>query len=429
MNIRRDTEPQPGTYKEENLLRSGWAKVSDELSPELKLVLLCSNLPLRDNNRAPIERLIAHGINWSIFTKLVLRHRVYPVVYRYLRSLTQPAIPDEVMSFLCQLNKNNICKTLQMMTEFLGILRSLDKRGILAIALKGFPLAYQLYGDVTLRTSRDLDILVPSEDINEARKILESRGYLCRHTLGKTLPARIKKWMQANKHLEYWHPQLDICVELHWRLDCQGMDIPLNQIEHNLTSLKLSGQSIRVLGEEELLLYLVIHGAAHVWFRLKWLLDVDLLVRKGQFSWKKLYLLADHLDVKAVLNQALLLLQGFLATPLPPSVTDLIEQDIKAQQLAFMALQLLTDQDNYPDNTKSAKEKVHLLYRQKIYEFSLFGSRNKLSFVTGLLLPSAEDLELLPLSGRFYFIYYAISPFTWFYRRTRKVMLSFFHSL
>lgn len=424
MNIREDTRQLQGAYKGKNLLRPSWDKVFYELSPELRLVLLCSNLATREINREQIERLISSEIDWPAFTKLVLRHRVYPVVYHYFRSLAHPAVPAEVMSFLCQLNKDNKCRTLQMMTEFLRILQSLNKSGITVIAIKGFPLAHQLYGDITLRTSRDLDILVHPEDINDARKIIESCGYSCRHTLGNTLPARVKKWMESNKHLEYWHPQLEVCVELHWRLDCQGMDIPLYQIENNLTSVELLGQSIKVLGKEELLLYLIIHGAAHVWFRLKWLLDIDLIIRKGGVSWEKLYSLADNLAVKEVLNQAFLLVRVLLATPLPEFVTDLAERDTRSQRLAALTLQLITDKDNYPNNSKSLGEKLRLLYRQKVYDFSLFGSRNKLSFVTSFFLPAVEDLELLSLSERLYFIYYAISPFTWFYRRTRNFMRS-----
>ncbi|MDQ7861985.1 nucleotidyltransferase family protein [Peribacillus frigoritolerans] len=34
------------------------------------------------------------------------------------------------------------------------------------------------------------------------------------------------------------------------------------------------------MGKEDLFLYLIAHGSKHGWFRLRWLADIDLLMRK-----------------------------------------------------------------------------------------------------------------------------------------------------
>ncbi|SMC97973.1 nucleotidyltransferase domain-containing protein [Sporomusa malonica] len=395
--------------------------IYNELSPELRLVLLCSSLKRNDNDQDTIDTLIDCGINWPMFIHLVLHHRVYPLVYRYLSTLEHSNVPDKVLAALYKFKKDNDCKTLQMSAEFVRILRALEQKEIFAIVMKGFPLAYQLYGDITLRMSRDLDLLVHPEDVDEARRAIESNGYVWKHPLAHTTPARFKKWMESNKHLVYWHPELEICIELHWRLDSWGMDFPLNVVKNNMTSMQMFGQSVNILDKEELLLYLVIHGAVHAWFRVKWLVDIDLIVRKGDFSWERLFLLADSLSVKSVLNQAIILLRELLQTSFPKEIIYLAEKDRAAQALAVMALRFI--KDNGLCRKITLKEKASILYKHKRYEYSLHsGWRGRALCISRCFIPSVNDLELILLSERLYFLYYIISPIRWIYGRTRNVI-------
>ena len=404
------------------------SRIFNELSPELRLVLLCSNLKSKDKDQDTIDKLIDSGINWPVFTNLVLHHRVYPLAYRYLRTLAHSAVPNEVVAALHELKQDNDRKTLQMITEFVRIMRALEQKGIRTIIIKGFPLAQQLYGDIALRTSRDLDIFVHIEDLGAATKVIEDHGYIWRKpfAVSKTIP--LKKWMDWDKHLNYWHPQLEVCIELHWRLDCQGMNIPFSLIDKGRISTRMFGQSINVLGHEELLLYLVIHGSAHKWSRIKWLLDINLMVKKGGYSWEKIYLISDNLGVRPVLNQALILVHVLLENPLPKAIVDLIDKDAKAKKMAMIALRFIID--NGLHTNKSLNEKAIRLYQQKIYEFNLNSKlRGQLSYLSKCFIPSVEDLELISLSRRVYFIYYIISPFTWFYRRILTITKSLTRSL
>jgi hypothetical protein len=335
--------------------------------------------------------------------------------------MAYPVVAKHIISALGKLDQDNKSNTLRLVTESIRILRAMEQCEIRVIVLKGFPLAQQLYGDITLRTSRDLDILVAPEDINETRKIIEMHGYIWSQPVAKITAVDLEKWMKLEKNFEYWHPRLGVSIEVHWRLDCRGMDLPVNMIENNLISIKMFGQSMNMLGKEVLLLYLVIHGAVHAWFRIKWLLDIDILIKKGEFSWEKVYQLANNLGVKTILNQTLFLVQKLFATPLPKAVINQVDADIQAQVLAIMGLRFITDS---PSNTnKSIKEKITFLYRQKNYEFRLNdGWRRQVACIGRFFLPANEDLELISLSGHLYFFYYIVSPFTWFYRRTRNVM-------
>ena len=391
-----------------------------ELTPELKLLVLCSATG-NEKKRNDINKLINSGINWSMFIKLALQHKVYPLVFQHLRALVHPNVSDKLLKDLYKLKKDNDCKTLQMVTEFSKILQALEQRGISVIVIKGFPLAQQLYGDITLRTSRDIDILISADDIAAARHIMEQYGYQWNHPLANATAGRLKKWMAFNQHLEYWHPERQICIELHWRLDCQSMELPFNLLRKNGVSMHILGREINVLGKEELLLYLILHGAVHRWFRIKWLLDIDIMIRKQNFSWEKLCLLANQLGFMVVLNQAFILARELLGTPLPRDISNRADMDTKAKHLACLALQFIKD-NGFASKT-TFKTKAIILFKYTRYEFKLkTGWRGQFICIFRYFLPTESDLELVALSERLYFIYYIIAPLSWVYKRTRNVI-------
>ena len=71
-------------------------------------------------------------------------------------------------------------------------------------------------------------------------------------------------------------------LEIHWRLDARPSKEPtFNELWERKRVSPITSYPVYFLGEEDLFLYLVSHGARHGWFRLRWLLDIDQMVRKG----------------------------------------------------------------------------------------------------------------------------------------------------
>ena len=388
------------------------------LPAELRLLLLCSKLKIERREQQVIDQLLVGPIDWDFFVYLTLHHKVYPIVYRYLSTLS--VVPKEALLALQQQTNKNISQTLPMMAELVRVLKIMDINGIDAVVMKGFPLAYQLYKDITLRPSRDLDILIPPEELDKARMLIEANGYVLRPPISNLTPEQLKQWMKSNQHIEYWQPNKGILLEIHWRLDCHGMDIPLAQAKNSLIQVQLAGQSINILGKEESLLYLVLHGAVHAWFRLKWLYDVDAMIRQGDFCWTTLYQLADDLAVRAVLNQTVILLRELLQTPIPMRIIALAMQDQHAEKLGYMALQFISDHDYKP---KSRKVIALLYFQWRIYQFYLQSKwKRRFSFIFRCFLPSEEDLAMVSLPANLYFIYYILSPFSWIGRRIQNIV-------
>lgn len=393
--------------------------MNGKLSPEIKLVLLCSKLEITGNNLQAIESLLAGPIDWQLFLELTEHHRVYPLAYRCLSTLGHSVVPTEIVSALRQKSRHTTSKCLQMTGELVKVLRAMEQKGVRGVVLKGIPLATMLYGDLTLRASRDLDILVWPEDMEKAAKIIEAHGYHRMHPSFEVTPARLRNWMRKDHHVEYWHKEREICLELHWRLGHHSLEIPLNHIERKLTKVNIAGQQVYTFGAEELLLYLVLHGASHAWFRLRWLCDIGVMLRQESFSWKKLYVLAERLGTETLLNQAIILAQQLLEAPVPDNISEVVRKDRKAQKLAGMALPFIST-INY--DSASLKISMPLYYYKHRYDFTLqSGWKQKIAFMHGLLSPADRDIESVALPDYLYFIYYLLRPFSWFSRRVSEL--------
>jgi hypothetical protein len=86
-------------------------------------------------------------------------------------------------------------------------------------------------------------------------------------------------------HVVYQHPESGVTVELHWRLSPDFRDDGFETLLW--TSLRdhtFFGVPTYILSERFLFQALCEHGAAHHWFRLKWLFDVAVLIDTGAIS-------------------------------------------------------------------------------------------------------------------------------------------------
>lgn len=166
---------------------------------------------------------------------------------------------------------------LEKVAEFIRLTDELRGAGVSFIPLKGPVLSYRLYGDATARHYGDLDILVGSESVTEAGRVLESLGYVADPP---GWPAERRRRLILLKHsrdIAFSNPATGIQVELHWRLlrnlpGRVGQDEAL--FRGNQTELDFAGRTFSVLSNEAELLFLVIHGGLHWWRRLMWLVDI-----------------------------------------------------------------------------------------------------------------------------------------------------------
>jgi hypothetical protein len=182
--------------------------------------------------------------------------------------------------------------------EFIRVTDALRSRDISFIPLKGPELSDRLYCDPTIRSYSDLDILVEVAAMNKAAHILEDLGYPAETATWPAVEKLQQKIINHTNEFLFYSTEKQLRIELHWRL----LKTPLISfsgleeiVKQNQTSLTFAGNSFSVLSNELELLYLIIHGGTHCWRWLKWLVDIDIFLKRQPIDWKKFADLAEEL--------------------------------------------------------------------------------------------------------------------------------------
>lgn len=128
-------------------------------------------------SREKVEFFLSRPVDWDLFLKMTWHHRVFPMVYKTLSNLKIQSISPHVMHFLKLKYEENTIRSIGLTGEMIRILRIFQEKGISTLVLKGAPLAQKIYGDVSLRMSKDIDLLVPLKDLEKAENILREEGY------------------------------------------------------------------------------------------------------------------------------------------------------------------------------------------------------------------------------------------------------------
>lgn len=77
-------------------------KINNQISLELKLLLLCLEDNLYGSKENEIIKLCSEGIDWNKFQRLAIRHKIIQLIYVVLKNKYAAYIPE---SFLKEMKK------------------------------------------------------------------------------------------------------------------------------------------------------------------------------------------------------------------------------------------------------------------------------------------------------------------------------------
>jgi len=377
------------------------------LSKEFLLLLsfagICSDSVMPEHSANQPE-----AIDWNHFVQLAKHHRVYPTVYLHAKKMDDERIPAEVMqAFHHEYNRNTL-QMLRLTAEMKKICSLFDEHRIRTLMLKGPVLSETLYGDLSLRTCKDLDILVSHDDVEKAEQLLLQSGFVADSEEVRVL----SDWKWRVHHISYSHPINRVQIELHWRLNPdKGKEPSFNELWERRSVSKLAKYPIYTLGNEDLFFFLVSHGARHAWFRLRWLADIDRMSRKS-LNWASIIKLMNKHDSSQMGGQALILAAQFFHTPIVTEMKPLIA-GLHPYRLAQGAIVFMKDMITLSPVPKE----LDIYYRK--YLFSLRSTPQKWYLIVSLLYPNNRDLETLPLPKQLHLLYFPLRPFLWVWRRLR----------
>lgn len=158
------------------------------------------------------------------------------------------------------------------------------------------------------------------------------------------------------------------------------------------------------------LLYLCAHGAAHLWYRLFWLVDLPEILRGNpEIDWQELITLTREADLMRPLAQGVILAHGLLEVPLPEAIRAYALQDRIVPYAAKVALRyMLCPQPEKPP--------ISLILQRHLCNLRTGNSfQDKLRTLQEICF--GQDWLTLGLPDSLFFLYFLLRFPLWLQRR------------
>lgn len=371
------------------------------LNNELSFLIACCKV---EPSVEDIERIHTYvnseRLDINALISLANQHGVLPLVYKTIKNIVEndSSLNAEILTVLKTHYLSISQRNMLMSAELIRIMKLFEDNSIKAFAFKGPALAQMAYGDITLRQYCDLDIMVKKEDIYKIDRLLKDRGY---QRIVKLSPIQEKVYIQNTKDLGFYHKKNGLHLEIHWSLF--NKDYPLqfdsDNIWKDLQTIKINQEEIKTFPIEELLPYLCIHGSKHLWDRIEWIKDIDLLIRKQNIDWETVMKKIDGSGFEVMICLGLFLAMHVFKAPLPKNIIDHIA-DIKVlDTLSDFVLQNWESPKNMFQRTHAMLKFFPDIKKKSLYLHNI------------LIKPSLNDYWFIDLPKPLYFGYYFVHPY------------------
>jgi hypothetical protein len=361
------------------------------MTPEDQLCLLLARGHLTPDLQQRILEFLASALQWPLVLERAYTHQVYPLLYRSLRELGFPNVPEAVQAELKGAFLANAFHNQLLAEELARLLGLLGEAGIPVIPLKGVTLAQSLYGDTAFRICSDIDILVPPNTVSEALGLIRASGYRddFREPFFRDLV------MRYGRHYDVVREDraLSYRLELHWKFlhNSSKNDEAITNLWAEVRPKAFFGVRAYTSTPEWEFLYLAMHATDHQWM-LKWLVDIHEISSFASVDWQMVMKEAEHLELDLVVRQTLTACSLLLGTPMPEGYSP----------TALPAKVRLFPAAPFPAATvQTAVFPVHVLRRPL----------DKLRCLAkNVLIPCLTDRDFLRLPSSLSFLYYPLRP-------------------
>jgi hypothetical protein len=278
--------------------------------------------------------------DWADLINVSHDHRLGPILYQSLgRDSIVELIPENLIENLqaqYQLHRIRNLKAYQALVELFELFKS---NNIASVALKGAYLSIYAYPDIALRPMRDLDLLIPEQQVIDAYDLLIAKGYKRLHGSGGPESA-----LETEHHLPALVSSTGIVVELHHRIT-QPVKYKTCLITQNIWSRaivkKIGKLDVQFASPEDLLIHLCEHASIHHLFNIGPLIlsDINYLVNTHELDWG--YILQATEEYQ--LTRALLITLIQASAKLNTKISEQVLQTLGADQLDLSILNAVED--------------------------------------------------------------------------------------
>ena len=279
-----------------------------------------------------LHTLLQRPVQWKSLSALADKHGTLPLLYAALSSL-EDAVPAEEMRKLKQSYQTNLHKALLLSREQIRIVGSLTERGIEVMPYKGLALAEILYGDIALRQSGDIDLLIRPQDLSRVRDAVRELGYTPQLNFSE---AEERAYLKSGYECAFDGEAGPNLLELQWAIQPRfyAVDFDMDGLFKRAVTIPVAGHPMKTPSPADLLLVLSVHAAKHVWGRLVWLCDIAQLTRRPDLDWEWIGAQARQLGVVRILRVTMLLANRLLGVTIPAAARNHLGEE--SRELALV---------------------------------------------------------------------------------------------
>jgi hypothetical protein len=328
------------------------------LDPEWSLLVTACSVVPRPEKLTRIRSLLQQPVRWARLFDLADRHGIQPLVYRSLIEL-EDAVPAAEMQTLKQSYQTNLHKALLLSRELIRIHEHLSVPGIEVMPYKGLALAETLYGDIALRQSGDIDLLIHPLDLARIRDAVRDLGYTPHVCFSE---AEEREYLRSGYECVFDGAAGPNLLELQWAIQPRfySIDFDMSGLFARAVTVSVAGHPIKSPSPSDLLLILSVHAAKHVWGRLVWLCDIAHLTRRPDLDWDWIASQARELGVLRILQVTILAANRLLGAAVPDVAQNVLPNDPAVPALADEIQTHITSQTAYDVESSSY---FHLMLR------------------------------------------------------------------
>lgn len=393
-----------------------------ELAFEQKLLLALSASTVDESPYAEEVRRAQPQIDWAAFRRLAARHRVGALIHSNLDQLPALEMPDDLRIWLKNCVKKNAFDYMRAVHIANDITGALKAAGISCSLMKGCSIAAQFYAQPSHRAMIDIDLLVERDRYYEAEILLIGRGFKRLYPLFDLDDRKRETFYRLHNAFTFIRPTDGLQIDLHWRL--VNNPVPLASLDSNWRELVQwhddTGRSLPTLDVATHFIYVMVHGAKHGWVRLKWLVDLDKMVRSlsnEQIEEVARQILANGLGNLAHGSFQLAFLS--LGTPVPPALQGLGDIEKSRRITRLQAGMLFTDT---PEKSHRLKDWRYYADRMR-HSFLLHRGKTYRRHAIAIELARPADLELISVAPQRWWLLAFLSPLLGVWRGFRNFAL------
>lgn len=285
---------------------------------------------------ATLPSLVAEGIT-PADSLWFAKQGVAPYVRHHLRAqgLLKQLTPKVAAQLALGYSLSAVHETVQHEGTVAGAFRTLAAAGIETVVLKGMALAHTVYPAPHLRPKSDVDLWIQPDDLPLALDHLAKSGFQPRDALPLE---QLPHWDEGEITMSAGGCRVELQFPLLrglWARSCAKIDH--TALWQRSVPVTIEGQSVRVLSTADALIHVAFHQAINHQFTypcwVRSLLDIHLLVERGNPDWVVLIETAKGCRLQTITWTVLHLAHTLLQTPIPAEVLAALAPSAARQRL------------------------------------------------------------------------------------------------